>query len=143
MAKAAAKTKAEDVLPETVLASVEPPERRAEGQRLLAIFGEATGFKPKVWNGMIGFGRYDYQHPSGHSGSIFATGFAMRKAEIVFYIASGFSNFEAILAELGPHKIGKSCLYLKRLEGIDENALRKLIRAGLDDLATRWPVHPA
>jgi hypothetical protein len=143
MAKAAAKTKAEDRPPESLIASIEPPERRAEAGRLLAIFAEVTGFSPKVWNGMIGFGRYDYEYASGHKGTMFATGFAVRKAEIVLYIMPGYADFSAILADFGPHKIGKSCLYLKRLAGINENALRKLIRAGLDDLATRWPVHPA
>jgi hypothetical protein len=143
MAKAAAKTMAQDVLPETFIASIEPPERQAEAKRLLAIFSEVTGFKPKVWNGMIGFGRYDYEYASGHKGTIFATGFAVRKAELVVYILPGYADFGTILDDLGPHRIGKSCLYLKRLAAADENALRKLIRAGLDDLATRWPIHPA
>jgi Domain of unknown function (DU1801) len=143
MAKAAAKTKAEDMPPATLIASIEPPERRAEAERLLAIFAEVSGFSPKVWNGMIGFGRYDYEYASGHKGTMFATGFAARKAELVLYILPGYADFGAILADLGPHRKGKACLYLKRLEAVNERALRKLIRAGLDDLATRWLVHPA
>ncbi len=143
MAKAAAKTKVPDILPETLIASIDGPERRAEAERLLAIFDEVTGFSPKVWSGMFGFGRYDYRYPSGHSGTYFATGFAVRKADIVLYIMPGYADFAAILADFGPHRIGKSCLYLKKLAAVDENALRKLIRAGLDDLATRWPIYPA
>ena len=47
-----------------------------------------------------------------------------------------------LLARLGPHRMGKSCLYLKRLAGIDDAVLRGVIRAGLDDLGRRWTVEP-
>lgn len=143
MAKAEAKTQVQDILPETLIASIERPERRADAKRLLTIFAEVTGFSPKVWSGIFGFGRYDYRYPSGHSGTCFATGFAVRKTEMVLYIMPGYAEFGAILADLGPHRIGKSCLYLKRLEGINETALRRLICVGLRDLARHCTIHPA
>ena len=31
------------------------------------------------------------------------------------------------LARLGPHKTGKGCLYLKRLDDVDQDVLRELI----------------
>lgn len=118
------------------------PDRQAEAKRLLTIFAEETGFVPQNWSGMAGYGRYDYTYDSGHSGSSFATGFAPRKAELVIYILPGYGDFSGILAELGKHRLGKSCLYLKRLDQVNEDALRRLIRAGLADLGKRWVIHP-
>lgn len=135
------KTKAAAMDVEVWLAGV-VPERQAEARRLLAIFAEETGFVAQNWAGMAGFGRYDYTYDSGHSGQAFATGFAPRKAELVIYILPGYADFSAILAELGKHRLGKSCLYLKRLAGVNEDALRRLIRAGLADLGKRWTIHP-
>ncbi|HHC29226.1 MAG TPA: DUF1801 domain-containing protein, partial [Rhodobacterales bacterium] len=72
-----------------------------------------------------------------------ATGFSPRKANMVLYIMPGYTDFSDILAGLGPHKLGKSCLYLTSLAKVDEGALRDLIRAGLDDLGTKFPVAPS
>lgn len=135
------KTKAA-ALDETAWLAAVLPERRDEARRLLAIFAEETGFRPQDWSGMAGFGRYDYSYASGHSGSYFATGFAPRKADLVIYILPGHADFSAILADLGKHRLGKSCLYLKGLDQVNEDALRRLIRAGLEDLGRRWAIHP-
>ena len=119
-------------------------DRRHDAERLIAIYSDATGYQPVIWSGsMVGFGRYDYTYDSGHSGTSFATGFAARKAELSIYIQAGLGNFGSILARLGKHRTGTSCLYLKRLEAADEGALRDLIKAGLDELGKRWAVHPA
>jgi hypothetical protein len=129
---------------ETFLAGVPDPGRRAETVRLLAIFEAETGWQPRLWGAsMVGFGRYAYRYASGHSGESLATGFSPRKAELSIYIIAGLAGFGDILARLGPHRTGASCLYLRRLDRVDEQALRALIRAGLQDLARRWPIHPA
>ena len=136
-----AKTRQEDETIAAFLDRVEPPQRQAEARRLVAIFGQVTGDEPRLYTGgMVGFGRYDYTYASGHSGTSMATGFAPRKAELSLYILPGYGNFAPILARLGPHRIGKACLYLRHLDAIDEAALRDLIAAGLDDLRQRWPV---
>lgn len=136
------KTKPGDGLAD-YLATLEEP-RQSEAQRLIAIFREETGFEPVLWGpSLVGFGRYDYTYASGHKGSHLATGFSARKAELVVYILPGYTDFGHILAGLGKHRMGKSCLYIKRLDGVDEDALRRLIRAGLVDLAKSWPIFPA
>lgn len=125
------------------LAAVEPEARRAEAARLDAIFREVTGWQPRMWGpSLVGYGRYAYTYDSGHSGVAMATGFAPRKTELVVYIMPGYADLGPVLAGLGPHRLGKSCLYLKRLAGINEDALRSLIRAGLEDLGRRWTVEP-
>jgi hypothetical protein len=124
------------------LAGVEET-RRDEAQRLLTLFSSVTGWEPRLWGpSILGFGRYDYRYDSGHSGQSLATGFSPRKAEISVYILPGYADFGPILSRLGPHRVGKSCLYIKRLDRIDETVLAELIRAGLDDLARRWTIHP-
>ena len=124
------------------LAGVDPA-RREEAERLLAIFAEVTGWEPRLWGpSMVGFGRYAYRYESGHGGESLATGFSPRKAELSVYILPGYGDFGTILQRLGPHRTGKACLYIKRLSAVDEGVLRELIRAGLDDLRSRWEVHP-
>ena len=126
---------------ETWLAGVDPA-RREEAERLLALFGEVTGWEPRIWGpSMVGFGRYVYRYDSGHTGESLATGFSPRKAELSLYGLIGGAGAEALLPLLGPHRAGKGCLYVRRLVAVDEGVLRALIRAGLDDLATRWPLH--
>jgi hypothetical protein len=123
------------------LAAVTPDQRRAEAAALDALFREATGYAPRLWAGsMVGYGRYAYRYDSGHSGVSLATGFAPRKAELVVYILPGYANFAPQLAQLGPHRLGKSCLYLRRLQGVDLAVLAGMIRDGLADLATRWTI---
>lgn len=125
------------------LDAVEPERRRRDAHRLDAIFREVTGFEPLLWGAsIVGYGRYAYRYDSGHSGECLATGFAPRKANLVIYIMPGYADFGDILADLGPCRMGKSCLYLPSLEKVEERALKRLIRAGLEDLGTRWEVRP-
>jgi hypothetical protein len=128
---------------EDFLAQVEPPRRRDEGQALDVLFRQVTGFAPRMWGpSMVGYGRYAYRYDSGHSGESFATGFSPRKAQLVVYILPGYADYGALLSRLGPHKLGKSCLYLSSLAKVDQAVLAELIRAGLQDLARHWTVLP-
>jgi hypothetical protein len=132
-----------DVDPAAFLASVTPDRRRDEAQALDALFRRVTGWAPRMWGpSMVGYGRYAYRYGSGHAGDTLATGFSPRAAKLVVYILPGFDGVGALLADLGPHSLGKSCLYLSRLDCVDHDVLARLIRAGLDDLATRWTVEP-
>ncbi len=141
MAAYQAKTKVEATDVGAFLAAVDPPARQQEARRLVQLFGEVSGFAPRIWgSSMVGFGRYAYRYASGHSGISLATGFAPRKAELSLYILPGNQDYGALLADLGPHRLGKACLYLRRLDGVNEAVLRRLIRRGLDDLAALWPV---
>lgn len=126
---------------EEFLRGVTPERRHREAAALDGFFREVTGWKPRFYKGgMLGYGSYDYTYASGRSGSFFATGFAPRKAKLSIYIMPGYADFGEILSRLGKHKIGKSCLYLNKLEDADMAVLGELVRAGLKDLGTRWPV---
>lgn len=128
---------------EAHIAAIADPRRKAEAERLDAVFREVTGYAPRLWSGrMIGYGSYDYTYDSGHSGTSLATGFAVSPRQLTVYVLPGYNPFPEIMDRLGKVRQGKACLYITRLENVDETALRDLIRAGLDDLATRWEVQP-
>lgn len=127
--------------PAAYLAALTPERRRHDAQALDALFQEVTGVGPTLWNGgILGYGRYDYTYSSGRSGTSLATGFAPRGRALSIYVMPGYADFGEILSRLGKHKIGKSCLYVTKLADIDMTVLADLIRAGLADLAKKWPV---
>ena len=129
---------------EEFLKLVEPAGKRADALLLEQLFREVTKFEPQMWGpSIVGFGRYHYTYESGREGDSPATGFSPRKANMVVYIMPGYTDFSHILKDLGKHRLGKSCLYLGALKNIDLEVLRRLIRAGLDDLENIWPVQPS
>lgn len=112
-----------------------PKDWQPEAKALLKVFKDVTGTKPKMWGDtMVGFGEYDYKRSNGDYGSYLATGFAMRKSGPTIYIMPGYQDYGDLMKKVGPHKLGKSCLYLKNLEGIDLKVVAKLIKIGLKDL---------
>ncbi len=136
-------TQPTDVDPAAFIASVDHPTRRADAETLDRIFREVTGWQPRMWGpSIIGYGQYHYVYDSGREGDFLATGFSPRKAHQVIYILPGYSDFGPILDRLGKWKTGKSCLYINKLADVDLDVLRELIRAGLDDLSSRWTVRP-
>lgn len=123
------------------LGQVTPERRKIDAHELDALFRATTGWQPCLWPaGILGYGSYRYRYDSGHSGVSLATGFAPRKAKMVVYVMPGYADFGDRLARLGPHRTGKACLYLGALSKVDLAILQNLIRAGLEDLQTRWPV---
>ena len=116
-------------------------EARVEAGLLLALFEEATGAKAVLWGDIFGFGTYHYKYSSGREGDFLATGFAIRKSGPTIYIMTGFNGYTALLEKIGvKYKLGKSCLYLKNLKGLNVPAMKELIKTGLRDLEKLYPV---
>ena len=137
------KTKPAAISADDYIAGVEPDAKRAEAQALDAFFRRVTGYQPVIWGpSLIGYGRYHYRYASGHEGDAMASGFSPRKAELSIYIMPGVQQYGFILARLGKHRIGKVCLYVKRLDDIDMTVLEELVRCGLADLDKLYPVQP-
>jgi Domain of unknown function (DU1801) len=111
------------------LAAVPDERRRADAERLRAILCEMTGEPAVMWGpSIVGFGSYHYIYESGHTGDAPLVGFSPRKQHLVVYLVSGFEErYAKALARLGPHRTGKGCLYLRRLDDVDESALRELL----------------
>jgi len=119
--------------------AIESPQHKKDAKALLALFKEVTGKKPKMWGAsIIGFGEYEYKRANGDYGSFMATGFSPRKAGPSIYILPGYSDYDELLEKLGPHKKGKSCLYIKKLDDIDVVVLKKLIERGIRDLSNNY-----
>ena len=109
------------------VAGIADAAKREDAEVLLALMGEATGEPPVLWGTMIGFGNYHYRYESGTEGDTFEVGFAPRKAELSIYLMGEDSRREELLARLGKHRMGKGCLYVKRLSDVDLGVLRELI----------------
>jgi len=140
MSKYKLKTKKNKKSVSAFLNAVEDPKRRKDSKELLKIFKEVTGEKAVMWGtSIVGFGTYDYTYSSGQSGTWMITGFSPRKANLTVYILPGYTVFpKTLMKKLGPHKIGKSCLYMKRLDDIHIPTLKKLIRDGYKEMKKKY-----
>lgn len=113
---------------------------RGEAQTLLELMGEASGEAPTMWGaGMVGFGRCHMVYDSGRALDWFLVGFSPRKANLTLYIMPGFARYDALLATLGKHSTGKSCLYVKRLADVDLDVLRTLVRESAAAMRAKYP----
>ena len=138
------KTQASDASVDAFLEAVEPERRREDGLALDRLFQSVTGWKPVLWGpSMVGYGSYHYRYKSGREGDFLATGFSPRKSALSIYIMPGYQDYGDILARLGKHKLGKSCLYINKLADVDLNVLKELVQAGLADLNRLYPVTPS
>lgn len=118
------------------LAHIADDGKRADAERLVKLMRGVTRKPPKMWgDAIIGFGRYHYRYASGREGDWFLTGFSPRKQNISLYIMSGFGLHEEELQQLGKYKLGKCCLYVKRLEDIDLKVLRSIVRTSVKHVA--------
>ncbi len=88
-----------------------------------------TGEPPAMWGAsIIGFGTYHYRYPTGREGDSALASFSPRRQHLAIYLIGEFATrHRSVLARLGPHKAGKGCLYIRRLDEVDEDALRELI----------------
>ncbi|WP_020570168.1 DUF1801 domain-containing protein [Neolewinella persica] len=128
MAKQKNKTQPTDVLPADFIAGVEDEQKRQDAEWVLKMMEEVTGEPAKMWGpSIIGFGSYRYVYPSGREGDWMLTGFSPRKTALSIYLMSGVEREKESLEKLGKHKLGKSCLYLKKLSDVDTDVLQEMV----------------
>ena len=121
------KTKPTGASVDAYLASRASPGQMADCKAIMAICKRVTKQQPRMWGpSIVGFGRYHYRYETGHEGDACLVGFASRKPEIVVYIADAFESRAKLLQDLGKHRTGKVCVYIKRLSDIDVVVLEKL-----------------
>lgn len=110
------------------LDKIDNATRRADARKIASMMRRATGKRATMWGpSIVGYGRYHYKYGSGREGDWMLTGFSPRKQNLVVYIMPGFSKFDALMKKLGKYKTGRSCLYINKLEDVDEKVLEKLI----------------
>jgi Domain of unknown function (DU1801) len=135
-----AKTKATRLSVSKYLADIADDARRADCEAIAALMKSVTRQEPVMWGAsIVGYGKYAYVYDSGRSGESCATGFSSRKGDISIYLVASGPNQDQLLDRLGKHKMGKSCLTIKRLADIDRKVLRQLVTESYRAIMQRYP----
>jgi hypothetical protein len=111
----------------------ESEQKRQDSYELVKLMEKISGHKAKMWGpSIIGFGSYHYKYASGHEGDAPLLGFSPRKAAISLYVYTGLPEHEYLLKDLGKYKIGKVCIYIKKLSDIDRDRLINLAEKSME-----------
>jgi len=134
------KTQRNDKNVEDFLNTVSDEKKRTDSFTILELMEDVTGAEAEMWgDSIIGFGSYHYKYASGRNAEWFLTGFSPRKQNLTLYIMSGFDEYDELLQKLGKHSTGKSCLYVKRLEDVDQDVLRDLVSKSVEHMKETNP----
>jgi len=111
-------------------------QKRSDSFELLKIMQVFTGFEAKMWGpSIIGFGSYHYKSErSRQEGDWPLVGFSPRKAAISLYVYTGSGEHEHLLKDLGKFKMGKACIYIKKLSDINQDVLKRIMKETIDHL---------
>ena len=143
--KTGLKTKKNNASVSGFINSVKDPIRKRDAKRALALMKEVTKEKPKMWgSSIIGFGEYSYIRSDKKEFNWMLTGFSPRAANTTIYIMPGyaFPGMKALLKKLGPHSLGKSCLYIKDLDDVHLPTLKKIVKQGYTDMKKKYGNKP-
>lgn len=124
------KTQATTVDPVSFIDAATPPKRREDGLVLATVFREVTGVDPVMWGpSIVGYGSYRYVSPSDpkRQGVWPKTGFSPRKSQLSLYGLKDLPEGAELLPSLGKYSEGAGCVYVRKLEDIDLDVLRRLI----------------
>jgi hypothetical protein len=132
------KTRPTEVDVNDFIDSIENEGRRDDCRVLVKMMAKATKADPTMWgSSIIGFGRYRYTYASGQEGEWPIIGFSPRKNDLTLYLMQGFEQHEELLERLGRHRTSKACLYIRKLEQVDMDALKELIDWSVDAMADK------
>jgi hypothetical protein len=136
------KTKLNDASVDDFLNAIKDEQIRKDCWTIAELMQAAANARPQMWGtSIVGFGSSRYIYASGSEGDWPTIAFSPRKQNITLYLASGFEGYDELMAQLGKHSCGKSCLYIKRLSDVHLPTLKKLIKASVKHtLKTHPPV---
>jgi len=121
------------------LASRANAQQQVDCEELMALLHRVTQEPPTMWGpSIVGYGRYRYTYESGRTGEMPVVGFAIRGRELVLYVTAESEAQQALLDRLGPHKMGKSCLYVKRLADVDVGVLEQIVAGSVAEVRRRY-----
>ena len=125
---------------EFINTNADTDQKRRDSFELLKLMHDVTGCEPKMWGpSIIGFGSYHYKSErSRQEGDWPLIGFSPRKSAISLYVYTGSSEHQHLLKNLGKFKMGKACIYIKKLSDIDQNELKNLMKATIDFLKSKY-----
>lgn len=122
------KTTANDGDVEAFLTGITDDQRRRDAIALTELMREVTGQPAVLWGtAIVGFGTYHYRYETGREGDIPAVSFSPRKAQTTLYPLGALADYADLLTRVGQHTLGKGCLYIKRIDQADPEALREII----------------
>ena len=134
------KTKPNGASVEDYIDSRASEQQRADCQKLMALLRKLTRQALKMWGpSVVGYGRYRYTYESGRTGEAPIAGFAIRGRELVMYLMADDDQQRSLLAKLGKHRMGKSCLYFKSLADLDVSVLEKLVAGSIAGVRRKYP----
>jgi hypothetical protein len=133
------KTKPTDASVEAYLSAIEDGGRRDDCRAIETLMARVTAAPPRMWGAsIVGFGSYHYKYASGREGDACVTGFSSRKGDISVYLVASGAEQEQLLALLGRHKMGKACLYIRKLADIDMAILERLVAGSVAEIKRRY-----
>ena len=124
------KTQPTDADVDAFLQAATPVRRREDGLRLAELFHEVTGTDPVLWGpSMVGYGSYRYVSPANPRtrGNWPKVAFSPRKASLSLYGLKDRPEGAALLPSLGTYTEGAGCVYVKKLDDVDLDVLRRLV----------------
>jgi hypothetical protein len=134
------KTRATNASIDVYLASRASAGQVADCKIIMAMCKRVTKQPPKMWGpSIVGYGSYTYTYESGRSGEACLVGFAVRGKDLVVYLLADGVAQARLLAKLGKYKMGKACLYFKRLADLDVDVLETLIAGSVAEIRRRYP----
>ena len=114
-------------------------QKKKDSYELLNVMQKVSGYKPKMWGpGIIGFGSYHYKYDSGHEGDAPLIGFSPRKAAFSLYVFTGLEQHKHLLNDLGKFKMGKACIYVKKLSDIHQESLVLIMKETINYLKSKY-----
>ncbi len=126
-------------VPDFINTFADTEQKKKDSFELLEFMEKVTGHPPKMWGtSIIGFGSYHYKYNSGHEGVMPLAGFSPRKAAFSLYVFTGEQQHQHLLDGLGKFKMGKACIYVKKLSDIDLDRLKELMLATIGYLQTKY-----
>ena len=133
------KTKPTDASVEDYIASRANAQQRTDCRELMALLEKVTRHSPRMWGpSIVGYGSYRYTYDSGRTGEAPLAGFAIRGRELVVYLVPEGEEQRSLLSNLGKHRMGKVCLYFKRLADLDRSALERLVVNSVAEVRRRY-----
>ena len=129
------KTKPTPASVEEFVKAIGDEKRRGDCNTLITLMKKITKCEPRMWgSSIVGFGDHHYRYESGCEGDTFILGFSPRKDALALYMGCAIDRFQDMLDKLGKHKAGKGCLYIRRLDDVNQNVLTTLLKKAATNL---------
>lgn len=115
-------------------------QKRKDGFELLKLMQDFTGYEAKMWGpSIVGFGSYHYKSEKSKQEADWPlVGFSPRKTAISLYIYAGAPGQDELLKDLGKFKMGKGCIYVKKLSDINIETFKEMMASTIKFIKEKY-----